>query len=125
MLAVVRPARLATASTDGASVVIAAIVLSTRPCSAGSTPRSIEACTGRVQGGSTLRAVKQPAPSRVNAHNRGIRSGVTKRGATPSIDTSTTGRRAVWTSGSGASGVDMRRHITPSPARGVPRTQKP
>lgn len=90
-LAVERPRARATPSTDGTSVATGAIELSTSPCPAASTPRSIDACTGRVQGGSIVRAVKQPPPSRTRPHRFDMRSGLMYRGATPSSDTSRTG----------------------------------
>ena len=89
--AVVRPADRATESTEVTPSLSGDIELSTRPCASGVTPRSIEACTTRVHGGSTVRAEKHAPPERASAQRCGIRSGVTKRGAMPSRDTRTTG----------------------------------
>ncbi len=73
-----------------------ASVLSVNPWAAGSTPRKIEAWTGSVHGGVTVRALKHDAPSSARVVSAGMVARVMWRGANPSIDTTSTGeRRAV------------------------------
>ena len=95
-IAVERPACRAAFMNEGASVRSGAGVLSVNPWAAGSTPRKIEAWTGSVHGGVTVRALKHDAPSSARVVSAGMVARVMWRGANPSIDTTSTGeRRAV------------------------------
>ena len=88
--AVYLPVARATRRKLGATPARSIGVLSRIPWTAGATPRSIEACAGRVIDGVTVRASKQLAPDWARWQRWGIEERVTKRGATPSIETTST-----------------------------------